>query len=278
LVVFPESTFPDSIWAALQAPIYNHHFFLALVAQAQQLEGAAIQKSACGAPSRRPRLAWIYRGNRRERRLHLEFERPDRTGWSILNAPEAVRLSTKSSSGRTAMRALAGCETNLVARLLICARTLIRCALCPDGEGEQVHMSSYPPIWPTRPPGQAPLRTCAAPSKSVPAAKPLSQGLQYRGVGFVDSAMRDAVGRPTPRSLRSSIVRSCRLARARSRGRVDQRGALDQEGILYAEIDVEKCVEPKQFTMSSVLQSLRHIRLNVDRSARIRPISGTWRK
>lgn len=44
LVVFPESFLPGfPVWAALQAPIYNHGFFRALVAEAQKLSDGAIR-------------------------------------------------------------------------------------------------------------------------------------------------------------------------------------------------------------------------------------------
>jgi aliphatic nitrilase len=277
LVVFPESYIPGfPIWAALQAPIYNHHFFLALVAQAQQLEGAAMQKVRMAArlhgvhvslgftEGTDASVGCIWNSNaligpdgsilNRHRKLVPTFY--EKLIWSNGDA-RGLRV-VKTELGRLGML-ICGENTNPLARYALMA------------EGEQVHMSSYPPIWPTRPPGQA-GRYDLRRAIEIRAGSQAFEAKVFNIVasGFVDSAMRDAVGQADSKIFeiidRSPHAVSLVLDPA---GELISEVLCDQEGILYAEIDVEKCVEPKQFhDVVGYYNRFDIFRLKVDRSAR----------
>jgi nitrilase len=107
---------------------------------------------------------------------------------------------TDTAVGRVGML-ICGENTNPLARFALIA------------QGEQVHISSYPPIWPTRPPGEA-------------------------GAYAKDDAKVAEILDNTPRSI--SIVLG-------PDGMPISETKRDEEGILYANIDVAQCIEPKQF-------------------------------
>src|SRR5262249_45933233 len=117
-------------------------------------------------------------------------------------------------------------------------------------EGEQLHISSYPPVWPTRPaegPGnydlaqairiRAGAHSFEAKVFNVVASSCLDRTLRY--------AIESALGRGAVRILEKS-PRGISIV-------LDPTGTplgdplCRDEGILYAEIDLAHCVEPKQF-------------------------------
>jgi len=134
--------------------------------------------------------------------------------------------------------------------VLICGENtnpLARYALL--AQGEQVHVSTYPPVWPTHDP-------------STGANYDLKQAIYIRAgahsfdgkvfnivaAGFLDSQARDRLaardreaGRILDESPRGvSVVMG-------PNGTPISETIQDSEGILYAEIDLALCVEPKQF-------------------------------
>ncbi len=277
LVVFPESYVPGfPIWAALQAPIYNHHFFRALVAEAQKLEDAAIQKIRMAArlhgvhvslgftEGTEASVGCIWNSNaligpdgsilNRHRKLVPTFY--EKLIWSNGDA-RGLRV-VQTELGRLGML-ICGENTNPLARYALMA------------EGEQVHMSSYPPIWPTRPPDQA-GRYDLRRAIEIRAGSHAFEAKVFNVVasGFIDLAMRDAVGQADPKTLEiiDHSPRAVSLVLDPA-GELIGEALCDQEGILYADIDVEKCVEPKQFhDVVGYYNRFDIFRLNIDRSAR----------
>jgi nitrilase len=277
LVVFPESYIPGfPIWAALQAPIYNHQFFRALVTQAQKLEGAALQKVRMAARRHGVHVSigftegtdasvgCIWNSNaligpdggilNRHRKLVPTFY--EKLIWSNGDA-RGLRI-TETALGRLGML-ICGENTNPLARYALMA------------DGEQVHMSSYPPIWPTRPPHQA-GRYDLRRAIEIRAGSHAFEAKVFNIVasGFVDIAMRDAVGQADPKTLEiiDCSPRAVSLVLDPA-GELISEVACDQEGIVYAEVDVEACVEPKQFhDVVGYYNRFDIFRLNVDRSAR----------
>jgi nitrilase len=277
LVVFPESYLPGfPIWAALQAPIYNHQFFRAFVAEAQRLDGPALQKVRMAARRHGVHVSLgftegtdasvgcIWNSNvligpdggvlNRHRKLVPTFY--EKLIWSNGDA-RGLRVAD-TEIGRLGML-ICGENTNPLARYALMA------------EGEQVHMSSYPPIWPTRPPDQA-GRYDLRRAIEIRAGSQAFEAKVFNIVasGFVDIAMRDAVGQADPKTL-DIIDRSPRAVSLV----LDPAGELisdvlcDSEGIVYAEIDVAECVEPKQFhDVVGYYNRFDIFRLNIDRSAR----------
>jgi len=277
LIVFPEAFIPGfPIWVALRAPIYNHQFFRALVAQAQKLEGAALQKVRIAARRHGVHVsigftegtevsvgcAWNSNAligpdgsilNRHRKLVPTFYEK---LIWSNGDA-RGLRV-TETQLGRLGML-ICGENTNPLARYALMA------------EGEQVHMSSYPPIWPTRPPDQA-GRYDLRRAIEIRAASQAFEAKVFNIVasGFVDIAMRDAVGQADSKTLEiiDCSPRAVSLILGPS-GEVIGDVLCDQEGVVYAEIDVEQCVEPKQFhDVVGYYNRFDIFRLNIDRSAR----------
>lgn len=116
-------------------------------------------------------------------------------------------------------------------------------------QGEQVHMSTYPPVWPSHDPSTTEnydLRQAIL----IRAGAHSFEGKVFNLVasGFLDKAARDRLaardadaGRildESPRGISVVIGPS---------GTPVSETMQDEEEILYADIDLSRCVEPKQF-------------------------------
>jgi nitrilase len=134
--------------------------------------------------------------------------------------------------------------------MLICGENtnpLARYALM--AQGEQVHVSSYPPVWPTRPSNQ-PGRYDLAAAIRIRAGAHSFEGKVFNVVAsaFLDKASLDSLkgisheGRETleqsPQAVSMVIGPS---------GEIISETFCESEGLLYQDIDVSQCVEPKQF-------------------------------
>jgi aliphatic nitrilase len=139
-------------------------------------------------------------------------------------------------------------------------------------EGEQVHISSYPPVWPTRPP-EGPGNYDLAQAIRIRAGAHAFEAKVFNVVASscIDQTLRHAIetalGREPLRILEQSPHGVSVV--------LDPTGAplgdslCRDEGILYAEIDLAQGVEPKQF--HDVVGSYNRFdifTLSVDRSAR----------
>jgi nitrilase len=134
--------------------------------------------------------------------------------------------------------------------MLICGENtnpLSRFALM--AEGEQVHISTYPPCWPTRPPaesGRYDLRRAIeiragahafeAKVFNIVSSAFADQSLKDK-VAMADKAVLDVIER-SPQSVSMVLDPT---------GSVIGSPLSDSEGIVYAEIDTALSVEPKQF-------------------------------
>ena len=211
LIVFPETYIPAfPLWCALQAPIENHALFCQLAAGSLRVDGPEIGKVADAA-----RRSGIF--------VSLGFNEvsavSDGCLWNanlllsdrgdilchhrklVPTFYEKLVWAPGDGSG------LQVCETRL-GRLgmLICGENtnpLARFALL--AQGEQVHLSTYPPMWPTRDPAtgdnydlkQAILIRAGAHS---------FEGKVFNVVasGFLDAAARDPPGPTDPRGRAGS--------------------------------------------------------------------------
>jgi aliphatic nitrilase len=133
---------------------------------------------------------------------------------------------------------------------LICGENtnpLARFALMADGE--QFHISTWPPIWPTRRPRAGGNYNNVAANRIRASAHSFeAKAFGLVTAGFMDRAMRDAlVSRDA--AAAEVVDGTSRVASFFVDPTGEQIGdALqDEEGILYAEIDINRCVEPKQF-------------------------------
>jgi nitrilase len=255
LVVFPESFIPGfPIWAALQAPIHSHDFFRALACQSLRLDGPEIEK-LCMAARRHGIVVSIGITEGTDASVGCLWNSNLLIGsdGTILNHHRKLvptffeKLVWANGDGR-GLRVVA----TEIGRLgmLICGENtnpLARFALM--AQGEQVHMSSYPPIWPTRPASEAGgynLRRAI----EIRAGSHAFEAKVFNVVasGCLDLSIRDELARLDQAALdtleNSPPAVSMILDPT---GEVISEVLADHEGIVYAEIDIARCIEPKQF-------------------------------
>jgi aliphatic nitrilase len=133
---------------------------------------------------------------------------------------------------------------------LICGENtnpLARFALM--AQGEQVHISSWPPMWPTRHPGKGGNFDNVAANRIRASAHSFeAKAFGIVTAGFMDDKMRSELIFREPR-IASVVDATPRAASFFVGPTGDQISKLlqDEEGIVYADIDIGLCVEPKQF-------------------------------
>jgi aliphatic nitrilase len=278
LVAFPESFLPGfPVWAALEAPIRTHELFKRLAASAVETDGPELARVREAArrhgivvsigftEGTRVSVGCLWNANalvgadgtllNRHRKLvptwyeKLVWAQGDGSGLRVC----ATEL------GRIGML-ICGENTNPLARFALMA------------EGEQVHVSSYPPAWPTRPPG-GPGNYDLAQAIRIRAGAHAFEAKVFNVVASscVDSTLRHAVegalGREPLRILDES-PRGISVVIGPDGTALGDALCRD-EGILYADIDLAQCVEPKQF--HDVVGSYNRFdifTLSVDRSPR----------
>jgi|SRR5579862_1570772 len=277
LVVFPESFIPGfPVWAALQAPIQSHAFFAALAAEALRLDGPEIEALRTAARKHGVVVSvgvtegtdasvgciWnsnVLIGADGEILLHHRKLVPtfyEKLIWANGDGRGLRVVDTKV--GRLGML-ICGENTNPLARFALMA------------QGEQVHMSSYPPVWPTRPAHDNvgyDLRRAI----EIRAGNHAFEAKVFNVVasGCVDSSLRQALARSDKAALETleNAPRGVSMIIDPS-GEVISDVLSDDEGIVYADIDLARCVEPKQFhDLVGYYNRFDIFRLEVDRTAR----------
>ncbi|KAK5124435.1 hypothetical protein LTR85_001652 [Meristemomyces frigidus] len=271
LVVFPETFVPAfPIWAALSAPIDNHHFFTHLARESLLIDGKEIRtlQQACA-------QSHIF--------AHVGFNERSRHSvgclWnsSVLISDEGEILNHHRKLMPTFYEKLVwspgdGAGLNVVDTVrcgkvgsLICGENtnpLARWSLM--AQGEQLHISSWPPLWPTR--RSAPKSAGAEGASSSSAAT----GKQYDNIaanrtraaahcfeakcfgvlcsGFMDQAMRDTLVKHTPSAAETldNATQGASLFLDPTGAQVGEQ-VQGEEGVAYADLDLSACVEPKQF-------------------------------
>ena len=255
LIAFPEGYLPGfPVWAALHAPIYNHDFFSALASEAVRIDG--------------PELGRIRNAARRHG-VHVSLGLTEGTDASVgclwntnvIIGPDGETINHHRKLVPTFYEKLVWANGDArglkvvatsIGRIgaLICGENtnpLSRYALM--AEGEQVHVSTYPPYWPTRPPSES-------------GAYDLKRAIEIRAgahsfeakvfnivsSAFADKALVDKVCR-NDTAARDVLERSPRSVSMilDPTGTAIASGPSDAESIVYGDIDVAACVEPKQF-------------------------------
>src|SRR5207302_4244387 len=116
-------------------------------------------------------------------------------------------------------------------------------------QGEQVHVSTYPPVWPTRDPRGGGNYDLAAAIRIRAGAHAFeAKAFNIVASGFMDAAMREelaTLGKDAMRVLEES-PRAISMVIGPT-GEPVSDVLTDGEGLLYASIDTRACVEPKQF-------------------------------
>ena len=255
LIAFPESYVPGfPVWAGVQAPIENHDYFKRLAASSIEVPGPETSQ-LCDA-AREHGIAVS---------IGISERAPVSVGclWNanLLVGPDGAILNHHRKLVPTFYEKLiwangdgAGlrvCDTGFgKLGMLICGENtnpLARYALI--AQGEQIHVSSYPPVWPTRPPNQA-GRYDLASAIRIRAGAHSFEGKVFNVVASacLDNSLFDAL-RGLSKSARETLELSPRgvsMVLGPS-GEVISDTLCEAEGLLYQDIDVAECVEPKQF-------------------------------
>lgn len=255
LVAFPEGFVPAfPIWAALRAPITNHAFFAALAREAVQVPGPEVGR-ICSAARRHgvyvslgftegtsASVGCLWNSNvlisadgnilNHHRKLVPTYY--EKLVWANGDA-RGLRV-TPTEIGRIGML-ICGENTNPLSRFALMA------------EGEQVHISTYPPCWPTRPPeenGGYDLRRAIEIRAGAHAFE--AKVFNIVSSGFMDQTLKDKVAMGD-KAVLEALERSPRSVSMvlGPTGEVIGEPLSEHEGIVYAEIDTALSVEPKQF-------------------------------
>ncbi|KAL4925308.1 carbon-nitrogen hydrolase family protein [Aspergillus undulatus] len=277
VVVFPEtyiSAFP--IWSALRPPTENHDLFQRMVAESIYADGEEIDaiRSAARATktivsigiSEKSRFstATLYNSNllidgsgsvlTHHRKLMLTFF--EKLTWSPGDG-HGLRVS-KTEYGNIG-NLICGENTNPLARYTLMA------------QAEQIHISTWPAIWPTRVPSDSGEVGGTANYDNVAANRTRAAAHCFDakcfGVlcsAFLDNAAIETIttGSSAPDTVRGALERSPRGASmfldptgaqhpAFTVSESGERQEIDylqhEEGIIYADLDLERCVEGKQY-------------------------------
>jgi aliphatic nitrilase len=255
LIAFPESYVPGfPVWASIQAPIKNHGFFKRLAANSIAVPGPEVTQLckaareaaivvSIGISERSPvSVGALWNSNllidangtivNHHRKLvptyyeKLIWAPGDGAGLRVSDTP----------IGKLGML-ICGENTNPLARYSLIA------------QGEQVHVSSYPPVWPTRPSNE-PGRYDLAAAIRIRAGAHSFEGKVFNVVSsaFLDNGTLDALNE-IDREARATLEQSPQAVSMviGPSGEVISDTLCEAEGLLYQDIDISRCVEPKQF-------------------------------
>jgi aliphatic nitrilase len=278
LIAFPEAFLPGfPVWAALEAPIRTHELFKRLAASAVMIDGPELARIRQAAQSQslfvsigftegtKTSVGCLWNSNvlisaegailNHHRKLVPTYY--EKLIWA--NGDGSGLRVSDTELGRIGML-ICGENTNPLARFALMA------------EGEQVHISSYPPVWPTRPPDK-------------PGNYDLAQAIRIRAGAHAFEAKvfnlvaSSCVDQTLRRAIEGALGQEpLRILEQSPRGISVVFGptgtplgdALSQdEGILYADIDLAQSVEPKQFhDLAGSYNRFDIFALTVNRSAR----------
>lgn len=255
LVVFPEAYVPAfPVWAALWAPIHNHRFFCKLAESSMVLPGKELARLR--EEARRQEVFVSIGINERSdasvgclwntnlligddgtvlnhhRKMVPTFY--EKLVWS--NGDGAGLKVSETRIGRLGAL-ICGENTNPLARYTLMA------------QGEQVHISSYPPLWPTRDPrdgGNYDLESAIRIRAGAHSFE--AKAFNIVASGFMDAAMRAQLvaADPSAGEVLDRTARGISMVAGPS-GEPVSAVLQETEGLLYHEIDINHCVEPKQF-------------------------------
>ncbi|KIY71061.1 putative nitrilase [Cylindrobasidium torrendii FP15055 ss-10] len=287
LVVFPETFIPAyPIWSALASPIDNHDLFCKLAEESIFIDGPemAILREAC-----RKNKIFAHVGINERSRASLgciwnASVLIGDTGDILIHHRKLVptyyeKLTWAPGDGA----GLVVCETERLGRIggLICGEngnSLARFSLM--AQGEQLHISQWPPLFPTRRPGESGNFDLIAATR-IRVQAHCFEGKCFGIVcsGFMDAAMRDFLVERDPSC--ATILDNSPLAGSFF---IDPTGlqigdeVIAKEGIAYCDMDLRKCIEPKQFhDFVGGYQRFDVFKIEVNRD-RVEPVTFTSRK
>ena len=281
LIAFAETYIPAfPVWASLRSPIYNHDLFRRLVANAMLVPGPELARICstarkCGIfvslsfnERTKASVGCIWNANviisddgavlNHHRKLVPTFY--EKLIWA--NGEGAGLRVSDTRLGRIGML-ICGENTNPLARFTLMA------------QGEQLHISNYPPVWPTHDPTEKENYD-------------IQNAIRIRAGGhafeakcfniacssFMDEPMRQALGALDKEAGRilDNTPRGVSMVMGPTGAPVSEI-MCENEGILYADIDLSACVMPKQIhDVVGYYNRFDVFKLTVDRSAN-RPIT-----
>ncbi len=254
LIVFPETFVPAfPIWSALRAPIHNHSWFRQLAAQAIQVPGPEIARVAAAVrkagvvvslginEGSETSVGCIWNSNvligsdgsilNHHRKLVPTFW--EKLVWA--NGDGAGLRVSDTEIGKLGML-ICGENTNPLARFTLMA------------QGEQAHISTYPPVWPANDPRDNSGYDVADAIRIRASTHAFEAKVFNIAVSsFMDAGMKEALAQGEPEALRvlEGSPRGVSLVVSPT-GTVIGGPIQNDEGILYADIDLALGVEPKQ--------------------------------
>ncbi|MGX1353247.1 nitrilase [Bradyrhizobium elkanii] len=255
LIAFPETYIPAfPVWAALWPPIDNHDLFVRMAEQSVLADGPEVARLCAEARalgvtvsigiSERSAVSvgglWnsnLLIGETGEILIHHRKLVPTFYEKLVWSSGDGAGLKVAETRQGRIGGLICGENTNPLARFALMA------------QGEQVHISSWPPMWPTRrPAGGGNFDNVAANRIRASAHCFEAKVFGIVTAGYMDQAMR-AFLIERDRTIADVIDQTPRAASffVDPTGSVFGDGLQDQEGIAYAEIDLNRCVEPKQF-------------------------------
>ncbi|MDE2167453.1 MAG: carbon-nitrogen hydrolase family protein [Alphaproteobacteria bacterium] len=280
IVAFPESFVPGfPVWAGIVAPIRTHDFFKQLAAAAILVEGPELKR---------------VRDAARQHDVYVSLGFTEGTTASVgclwnanvLIGPDGAILNHHRKLVPTFYEKLVWangdggglrvCDTDIGrVGMLICGENtnpLARYTLM--AQGEQVHVSTYPPVWPTRPASDGENYDLAQAIRIRAGA----HAFEAKAFNIVASAPYDATMRAAMAPLGKEALAVLDASPKGVSMVIDPTGSVigavqsDREGLVYADIDVARCVEPKRFhDVVGYYNRFDIFKLTVDRSAN-RPI------
>jgi len=300
LVVFPESYIPAfPFWSAIQAPIRNHVYFERMAKESIYVDGEemlAIRDTAkqtgtvvsVGISEKvRYSTATMFNsniiiGSDGEILVHHRKLMPtffEKLTWS---PGDGYGLRVANTRFGKIGALICGENTNPLARYAMMA------------QGEQVHISSWPAVWPTtiqqgtdQGVDRPAYRNAVANQTRAAAHSFENKCFGILCAGYLDEASIDAICSlaEEPILMRVVLATALRAATAfvdptgtkilghtidpTSGEKSYQRDLCEKEGILYAELDLDKCVEGKQYhDVVGGYQRLDVFDLKVDRTRR----------
>ncbi len=279
LIAFPETFIPAfPVWSALRSPIYNHDLFCRLAANSMRVDGPEMAQ-LCETARKNQILVSVGFNEATRNSVGCIFNSNVLIGedGSILNhhrkiAPTFYEKLSWSPGDGAGLRV---CDTTCgQVGMLICGENtnpLARYTMM--AEGEQIHISTYPPIWPSHEPGESTYDLAHAIRLRAGAHSFEAKAFNIVSSGFMDKAMFEFLIQldPNAQSILEASPRSVSLITGPSGTPVSEERC-DEEGILYGELDLAKCVEPKQFhDISGGYNRFDIFQLTVNRSSH-RPI------
>lgn len=255
LVTFPESFIPGfPVWAGLWAPMDNHDLFETFVDESVFIDGPEITAIAAEAKrlgvfvslgiSERSHASvgcvWnsnVLIGDDGEILNHHRKLVPTYFEKLIWTPGDGAGLRVVPTRIGSIGTLICGENTNPLARYSLMT------------QGEQIHISSWPAVWPTRRPAAGGNYDNLAANKIRAAA----HSFEAKAFGIVSAACFDKATTDFLCKRDPEIVNILKSTPRATSFFVDPTGAQigemlqDEEGVITCDFDLNKCVEPKQF-------------------------------